>query len=96
MSIIKRLSLYEFASRGQDFVSLVLIREGPYYRGFSVLEEMYENFSVHRKLSVIESCPYRGGSTVFVKHAYVVFTGFYKNHSRMSHEIVPVKCISFC
>ena len=32
-------------------------------------------------------------STVFVKHAYVVLTGFYKNHSRMSHEIVPVKCI---
>ena len=42
VSVIKRLSLYEFAPKGRDLVSVVLIREGPYYRGF--LEEMYENF----------------------------------------------------
>ena len=28
--------------------------------------------SLHRKLSIIERCLYRDGSTVFVKHAYVV------------------------
>ena len=42
-SVIKRLSLYEFAPKGRDFVSVVRIRDGPYYRGF-FLEEMYENF----------------------------------------------------
>ena len=53
--------------------------------------------SVHRKLSVIQRCPYREVRlyNFFVKHAYVVLTGFYQNHSRMSPEIVPVKCISF-
>ena len=34
VSVIKKLSLYEFAPRGQDFVSVARIREGPYYRGF--------------------------------------------------------------
>ena len=42
VSVIERLSLYEFSPKGRDFVSVVRIREGPYYRGF--LEEMYENF----------------------------------------------------
>ena len=41
--IINRLSLYEFAPKGRDFVSVVRIREGPYYRGF-FLEEVFENF----------------------------------------------------
>ena len=31
---IKRLSLYEFTLRGRDLVSVVRIRESPYYRGF--------------------------------------------------------------
>ena len=43
VSVIKRLSLYEFAPKGRDFVSVVCIRQGLYYRGFS-LEEMHENF----------------------------------------------------
>ena len=51
--------------------------------------------SVHRKLFVIERSVPRGSTVFFVKHAYVVLTGFYQNHSRMSPEIVPVKCISF-
>ena len=34
---------FEFAPKGRDFVSVVRIREGPYYRGF-FLEETYENF----------------------------------------------------
>ena len=42
VSVKKRLSLYEFAPKGRDFVSVVHIREGPYYRGF--FEERYENF----------------------------------------------------
>ena len=33
-SVIKRLSLYVFALWGQDLVSVVRIREGPYYRGY--------------------------------------------------------------
>ena len=37
-----RLNLYEFAAWGQDLVSIVRFRKGPYYRGF--LEEMYEDF----------------------------------------------------
>ena len=41
--VIKRLSLYEFAPKGRDFVSVVRIREGPYCGGF-FLEEMHENF----------------------------------------------------
>ena len=34
VSVIKRLSLYEFILWGQDLVSVVRIRESPYYRGF--------------------------------------------------------------
>ena len=33
VSIIKRLSWYEFAPKGRDIVSVVRIREGLYYRG---------------------------------------------------------------
>ena len=44
MSVIKRLSLYEFTFWGRDLVSVVLIRESPYYRGFFFLKKMYENF----------------------------------------------------
>ena len=42
-SVIKRLSLYEFTLWGQDLVSVVRIRESPYYRG-SFLKKIYENF----------------------------------------------------
>ena len=31
---MKRLSLYEFSLWGRDFVSVVRIIEGPYYRGY--------------------------------------------------------------
>ena len=34
VSVIKRLSLYEFTLWGRDLVSVVRIRESPYYRGF--------------------------------------------------------------
>ena len=44
MSVIKRLSLYEFTFWGRDLVSVVLIRESPYYRGIFFLKKMYENF----------------------------------------------------
>ena len=36
VSVIKRLSLYEFTLWGQDLVSVVRISESPYYRGFFV------------------------------------------------------------
>ena len=32
--LIKKLSLYEFTLWGRDLVSVVRIRESPYYRGF--------------------------------------------------------------
>ena len=41
-SVIKRLSLYEFTLWGQDLVSVVRIRESPYYRGY-FLQKKYEN-----------------------------------------------------
>ena len=45
MSVIKRLSLYEFTLYGQDLVSTVRIRESPYYRGFFFLKKIYESFA---------------------------------------------------
>ena len=39
MSVIKRLSSYEFALWGRDLVSLVRIRESQYYG-----KKIYENF----------------------------------------------------
>ena len=43
MSVIKRLSLYEFILWGRDIVSVVRIRELPHYRGF-LLKKIYEIF----------------------------------------------------
>ena len=65
-SVIKRLSLYEFTLWGQDLVSVVRIRESPYYRG-SFLKKIYENFvgtletvrNIQRCLYILERCPYR-------------------------------------
>ena len=60
MSVIKRLSLYEFTHWGRDLVSVVRIRESPYYR-----KKIYENFVEtletvrNREVSVLERCPYR-------------------------------------
>ena len=58
VSIIKRLSFYEFAPEGRDFVSVVRVREGPYYRGF-FKRKCVRILSVQRKLSTLERCPYR-------------------------------------
>ena len=58
VSVIKRLSLYEFALWGQDLVSVVRIRESPYYRGFFFYSKYMRILSGHWKLSVIERCPY--------------------------------------
>ena len=44
VSVIKRLSLYEFTLWGRDLVSVVRIRESPYYRGVFFLKKIYENF----------------------------------------------------
>ena len=35
---VQRLSLYEFDPQGQDLVSVVRIREGPYYREYMGIE----------------------------------------------------------
>ena len=60
MSVIKRLSLYEFTFWGRDLVSVVRVRESPYYR-----KKIHENFVEtletvrNREVSVLERCPYR-------------------------------------
>ena len=65
MSVIKRLSLYEFTLWGRDLVSVVRIRESPYHRGFYFFKKMYENFVGtletvrNREVSVLERFPYR-------------------------------------
>ena len=51
------ISLYEFTLWGRDLVSVVRIRESPYYRGF--LKENMRILSGLWKLSVLERCPYR-------------------------------------
>ena len=57
VSAIKRLRLYVFALWGRDLVSVVRIRESPYYRGF--FKRKYVRILLgHRKLSIIERCPY--------------------------------------
>ena len=43
VSVIKRLSLYEFTLWGRDLVSVVRITESPYYSDF-FLKKIYENF----------------------------------------------------
>ena len=45
VSIIERLRLYEVTLWGRDLVSVVRIKESPYYRGF-FFKKMYENFVV--------------------------------------------------
>ena len=59
MSVIKRLNLYEFTLWGRDLVSVVRIRESPYYRGFYFFKKIYENFVGTLETVVIERCPYR-------------------------------------
>ena len=49
----KRLSLYEFSLWGGDFVSIVRIIEGPYYRGY-FYKECMGTLPGPSKLSVLE------------------------------------------
>ena len=64
MSVIKRISLYQFTLWGRNLVSAIRIRESPYYRGFFG-KKIYENFvgtleTVRNiEVSVLERCPYR-------------------------------------
>ena len=64
MSVIKRISSYEFTLWGRDLVSVVRIRESPCHRVL-FLKKIYENFVrtletvPNREVSVLERCPYR-------------------------------------
>ena len=58
MSVIKRLSFYEFTVWGRDLVSVVRIRESPYYRGFFFFFYI-RILSGHWKRNKEERCPYR-------------------------------------
>ena len=60
VSVIKMLSLYEFAPKGRDFATVVRIREGLYYRGYFKRKCM-RILPVHRKLSLLERFPYERG-----------------------------------
>ena len=53
---MKRFSLYEFSLWGRDFVSVVRIIEGPYYRGY-FYKECMGIFPGPSELSVLERCP---------------------------------------
>ena len=50
------LTLYEFSLWGRDFVSVVCIIEGPYYRGY-FYKECMGIFPGPSELSVLERCP---------------------------------------
>ena len=63
VSVIKRLNLYEFTLWGRDLVSVVRIRESPYY-GFFFLRKYMRILSGHWKLSVLERCRYREVNTI--------------------------------
>ena len=87
VSVIKRLSLYEFTLWGLDLVSVVRIREGPYYRGFSFKENNYMRMlSEHWKLSLIEvsileRCPYREVQLYMFGSFWLVFLTFQMNRN---------------
>ena len=64
VSIIKRLSFYEFAPEGRDFVSVVRAREGPYYRGF--FKRKCENFvGTEETVHIGEVSISRGSSVLY-------------------------------
>ena len=58
-----RLSLYEFTLWGRDYVSVVLIRESPFYRG-GFLKKIYENFVGALETIRNTEVPVPRGSTV--------------------------------
>ena len=59
VSVIKRLSLSEFTLWGRDLLSVVRIRESPYYRGFFFKENIGEIFRDMETVRNIERCRYR-------------------------------------
>ena len=59
VSVIKRLSLSEFTLWGRDLLSVVRIRESPYYRGFFFKENIGEFFRDMETVRNIERCRYR-------------------------------------
>ena len=58
MSVIKRLSLYEFTFWGRDVVSVVRIRESHRKKKYDNFVETLETVR-RREVSVLERCPYR-------------------------------------
>ena len=65
VSVIKRLSLHEFSLWGRDFMTVVRIIEGPYYRGY-FLQRMYGHFPGTKWTFRIREVSVRRGSTVMV------------------------------
>ena len=57
VSVLKRLSLYELALWCRNLVSVLRIRESPYYSGVFFKRKHVRILSGHRKLSLIKRCP---------------------------------------
>ena len=86
MSVIKRLILSEFTLWGRDLVSVIRIRESPYYRGFlkKICDKFVETLETVRNREV--SVP--RGSTVFLFFfdgsfsllSYFIFQMYIENH----------------
>ena len=80
VSVIKGLHLYEFAPKGRDFVFVVCVREGAYYRGFfrgNVWEFCWYvgNCPYWRGVRISEVSVWRG-STVFIFFSIYFFIYF--------------------
>ena len=69
MSVIKRLSLYGFTLLGRDLVSVVRIRESPYYRVFFFFKENIKDFfgTLETVRNTEVSVP-RGFTVISVQH----------------------------
>ena len=66
VSVVKRLGLYKFSLWGRYLVSVVLIKENPYYRGFFFLKKIYENFvGTMETVRNIEVSVPRGSTVVY-------------------------------
>ena len=72
---------------GAEIVSVVRIREGPYYRGF-FKKKCMRILSVHRKLSVIERCLHGEVRLYFCKliKAVLIHCKF------IQHQHISIQC----
>ena len=90
VSVIKRLSLYEFSPWDRDFMSVVLIIEGPYYRGY-FYKEMYGHFPGTKWTVRNREVSVRRGSTVFLSTIDQLLTWAHAKSPRVGQADIPLK-----